>query len=199
MFKLQRVRRGVCITLLSLVTALPLAAQAADPLTVYLLKMLRDQAVSAAIESAAESTPPAAAPEARPLEGVYGISETQLRGLIDTGFVHLNERQRRDIYDSLTRMLADPKNAAARPMIIEQLAVKAAAVRGALERLEALSTDEKRAIVVDARNEFERMSGEERERMKQLLLSRVAPIPRDLNDLMLAELRGMTPAAAPVP
>lgn len=185
MFTLQRLMRAVFITLLF--AAGP--AQAAEPLTLYLLKMLRDQMATAAIESAvgnAQSAPrqPSVPPA---LTGVHGISEFQLRALIDAGFVHLTPAQRADVYDSLTRMLADPRNAAARPLIIEELAQHASAIRGAHERLASLTMAEKRAIAVDARAEYERLSPKERDQLVQLLKSRVAPIPRDLNDLLLAE------------
>lgn len=199
MSNFQRVRRGVFITLLLASAAAPLHAQAAEPLTMYLLKMLRDQMVSSALESAvngAKSAVPAPPPA---VKGVYGISEEQLRGLIDTGFVHLSSAQRAEIYASLGKMLADPKNAAARPLIIEELALKAAAVRGALERLAALTDAEKRAIAADARSEYERLPEEERSQMVRLLQMRVAPIPRDLNDLILAEFAGAQFAAAPAP
>jgi hypothetical protein len=186
MSNMQRVRRGVFVTLLFAVTAAPVYA--AEPLTLFLLKMLRDQIATAAIESAVNSaSQPAAPPPVAPaLAGVHGVDEAQLRGLIDAGFVHLTPAQRAEVYASLTRMLADPKNALARPLIIEQLAQQASAVRGAHEQLALLSEAQKRAIVADARAEYERLLPEERDQMLQLLQSRVAPIPRDLNDRMLA-------------
>jgi len=197
MFDVQRYRRGVFITLLLAFAAVPLHAQAAEPLTMYLLKMLRDQMVSSAIESAVESRPQTPASPAPSFEGIYGVSAEQLRGLIDTGFVHLSATQRSEIYGSLVKQLADPRNAAARPLIIEQLALKAAAVRGALERLQALSFEEKRAIAADARGEYERMTDEERGQMVRLLQLRLAPIPRDLNDLIRAEFSGAVQPATP--
>ncbi|MCW5576560.1 MAG: hypothetical protein KIT13_10740 [Burkholderiales bacterium] len=186
MLNMQRVRRGVFVTLLLAVTSVP--AHAAEPLTLFLLKMLRDQIATSVLESAVNSAsrpvaPPAIAPA---LAGVHGVDEDQLRGLIDAGFVHLTPAQRAEVYASLTRMLADPKNALARPLIIERLAQQASAVRGAHEQLALLSEAQKRAIVADARAEYERLKPEERDQLVQLLQSRVAPIPRDLNDLMLA-------------
>lgn len=157
MFSLQRVRRGVFITLLLATAAVP--AHAADPLTLYLLKMLRDQMATSVLESAVNSIRPATArpPAQSALAGVHGVSEEQLR------------------------VLAGPKNALARPLIVEELAMKASAVRGAYERLPA----------------------QEREQMLQLLQARVAPIPRGLNDLILAEFstvqRVAEAPAAPVP
>ena len=187
MFNRQRIRRGVFITLLLATAAAP--AHAADPLSLFLLKMLRDQLATSVLESAVNSIPPAAAKPSAPsaLAGVYGVSEEQLRMLVDAGFVHLTATQRAEIHASVMRMLADPQNALARPLIIEELALKAAAVRGAHERLSALTAAEKRAIAVDARSEYERLPAQEREQMLQLLQARVAPIPRDLSDLILAE------------
>jgi hypothetical protein len=154
---------------------------------------------TSALESAFNSLPPSVEKPATPpaLVGVYGISEEQLRGLIDAGFVHLTAAQRNAVYASLTRMLADPRNALARPLIIEELAQQASAVRGAHERLAALSTAEKRAIAADARAEYERLQPKEREQLLQLLQARVAPIPQDLNDLILAEFSAAGPAAGP--
>lgn len=203
MFNMQRFRRGVFITLLLATAAVP--AHAADPLTLYLLKMLRDQMASSVLESAVNSVPPEAAKPSAPsaLTGIYGVSEEQLRNLIDTGFVHLTAAQRAEIHASVMRMLADPQNALARPLIIEELALKASAVRGAHERLSMLTAAEKRAIAVDARAEYERLPAQEREQMLQLLQSRMAPIPRELGDLILAEFSAVQrvagASAAPVP
>jgi hypothetical protein len=185
MLILQRFTRAVFVTLLFTAGS----AHAAEPLTLFLLKMLRDQMASSAIESAVNSIPPAVekSPGANPLAGVYGFDEQQLRALIDAGFVHLTPSQRADVYASLTRMLADPRNALARPLIIEELAQHASAVRSAHERLAALSPAEKRAIAVDARSEYERLKPQERDQLMQLLKAGVAPIPRDLNELILAE------------
>lgn len=204
MFNRQRVRRGVFITLLLATAAAP--AHAADPLTLYLLKILRDQMMTSVLESAFKesafnSIPPSTAklPAQSALAGVHGVSEEQLRMLVDTGFVHLTATQRAEVHASLMRMLADPQNALARPLIIEELALKASAVRGAHERLSTLTAAEKRAIAVDARNEYERLPAQEREQMLQLLEARVAPIPRELSDLILAEFSAVQQVAgAPV-
>lgn len=189
MTTLQRCWRAALITLCCAGLAAP--AQAVEPLTLFVLKMLRDQLATAAIESAvnlATSRPPAQQPRVQALEGVHGVSEAQLRGLIDTGFVHLSPAQRNEVYASLVRMLSDPRNAPARPVIIEELARQASLARGAHERLAALSATEKRAIALDARAQFERLPQDERDQLLQVLRSGVAPMPRDLNDLILAEL-----------
>ena len=191
---LQRFTRAVFVTLLFTAGTV----HAAEPLTLFLLKMLRDQLASAAIESAVNSIPPAVEKPStsNALAGVYGVNEEQLRALIDAGFVHLTSSQRADVYASLTRMLADPRNALARPLIIEELAQHASAVRSAHERLAALTTAEKRAIAIDARSEYERLQPQERDQLMQLLKAGVAPIPRDLNDLILAEFAAAGAATA---
>ncbi|MGV3627032.1 MAG: hypothetical protein ACO1PN_05035 [Betaproteobacteria bacterium] len=189
---LQRYWRAAFVTLFCAVVVAPV--QAAEPLTLFILKMLRDQVATSAIESAvnAASAPAAPRPQLPALDGVYGVSEQQLRGLIDVGFVHLSSAQRDDVYASLVRMLTDPRNAAARPLIIEEVARQASMVRGAHERLSLLSAAEKRAIAADARSEFERLPADDRDKLLQLLRSGVAPMPRDLNDLILAELSAVT-------
>ena len=202
MSNMQRVRRGVFITLLLATVSAP--AHAADPLTLYLLKMLRDQMATSVLESAVNSMPsPAKPPVSSALVGVYGVTEEQLRMLVDAGFVHLTATQRAEIHASLMNMLADPKNALARPLIIEELALQASAVRGAHERLSTLTAAEKRVIAADARAEYERLPALERGQLLQLLQARVAPIPRDLNDLILAEFSNVQRVAgapaAPVP
>lgn len=200
---MQRVRRGVFITLLLTTAAVP--AHAADPLSLFLLKMLRDQMATSVLESAVNSMPTPTVKSSPPsaLAGVHGVSEEQLRMLVDAGFVHLTATQRDEIYASLIRMMADPKNALARPLIVEELAMKASAVRGAHERLSSLTATEKRAIAADARTEYERLSAQDRQQLLQLLQARMAPIPRDLNDLILAEFstvqRVAEAPAAPAP
>ena len=73
------------------------------------LKMLRDQMISSALESAftrqPQTTEPPPAPTA--LTGVYGVNAEQVRGMIDTGFVHLTAAQRAEVYENLMRMLAE--------------------------------------------------------------------------------------------
>lgn len=185
MFNLQRCRRGVFITLLlAMATG---SAQAADPLSLFLLKMLRDQLATSVLESAYESARPPVAAGPSALDGVHGVTEAQLRQLVDTGFVHLTAAQRAEVHASLMRMLSDPNNALARPLIIEELARKASAVRGVHERLARMNAEEKREIALNVRAEYERLPAEERGQLLQMLRSGMAPIPRDLNDLILAE------------
>jgi hypothetical protein len=119
--------------------------------------------------------------------------------LIDEGFVHLTTAQRDEVFAGVKRILDDPKNSVIRLQIIEELALKASAVRQAHEQLNNLPDERKRAIVNEAREAYVALPAEEREHMIAVLASGVAPIPRDLNEMMLAEFRSVAaqPAAAP--
>jgi len=125
----------------------------------------------------------------------YVLEDRKLRTLIDEGFVHLTAAQREEVFSGVRRGLADPKNAHLQPLIIQELALKASAVRQAHEQLNNLSYSEKKAIAGQAREEYAGMSSGERLQMIQVLQSGMAPIPRDLNDMILAEF-GRVPAVA---
>lgn len=175
------------------------AAVATDPITLILLRLLRDQIVSSSIETAIEQGSDSAPKKVAPLlfpQAPYDLGDEKLRALIDEGFVHLTAAQREEVFVSLKRALADPKNAAARPVIINELALKASALRQAHEHLNNLSFGDKRNIVTQAREEYVKLPEEERLQMIQVLQSGIAPIPRDLNDMMLAEFRSAQPDTA---
>lgn len=187
-------------------------AFSADPLTIFLLRMLRDKIISAGIESAAERATQAHSASQRPspsLPGLYGplfsgFDDAQLRRLIDEGFVHLTSAQRDEVYIGVRNIVADPKNAADVPGIIAELANKGSAVRQAHEQLNALSFAQKRRIAADAREEYEKMPLETREQMASVLRQRLVPLPSDLTDLILSEfdraraLTVVTPSVAVV-
>lgn len=178
-------------------------AFAADPLTLILLRMLRDQVISSSIQSAVESASQSAPKKAEPIvipPAPYDLGDEKLRALINEGFVHLTAAQREEVFTSVKRALADPRHAAARPVIVQELALKASAVRQAHEHLNNLSQGDKRSIATQAREEYVKLPEEERLQMIQVLQSGVVPIPRDLNDMILAEFRSAQRAvAAPAP
>lgn len=186
-------RTVVCL----LLAVWPAIASAAEPLTLLLIHILRQQLANA-IEQAIEQSqrekeqqrfviPPAP----------YDLDDTRLRALIDEGFVHLTRAQREEVFASLKKILADPANAAIRPMLVQELAVKAAAARQAHERFSRLSLPEKRALVAEARSEYEKLPPEERVQMLQVLRSGVVPLPRDLSEMMLAEFSAVETDGAP--
>jgi hypothetical protein len=196
----SRLRRLLASALLAAVSAAASAtAAAADPLTLILLRMLRDQVISSSIQSAVEGASSGAPKKIEPIiipQAPYDLGDEKLRALINEGFVHLTAAQREEVFTSVKRALADPQHAAARPVIIQELALKASAVRQAHEHLNNLSQGDKRIIATQAREEYVKLPEEERLQMIQVLQSGVVPIPRDLNDMILAEFRSAQPALA---
>lgn len=189
-------RRSVFCLLLAL---WPSVASAIDPLTLFLLRMLRDQMISSGMEAAIDS---AQRNERASIPVIprapHDLDDQQLRALIDEGFVHLSSAQRAEVFAGVKRILSNPENAAIRPYLMQELAVKASAVRQAHEQLANLSQAQKGAIAAEARAEYEKLPPDERREMFQVLQSGAVPLPRDLNDMILAEF-GRVQAAAGAP
>ena len=188
-------RRAVIGIVLMMFSSVALAV---DPLTLILLRLLRDQILTAAAKAAYESNQAPAAPPgvmvfpAHPLD----LDDGKLRALIDEGFVHLTSGQRDEVFAAVKRGLAEPKNANVRLHIIQELALKAAAVRQAHEQLNDLPQSRKYSLVTEAREEYLKLSPEERLQMIAVLQSGVMPIPRDLNEMILTEFRNVPEQAA---
>ena len=163
-----------------------------DPLTLILLRIVRDKLLSTGIESAADrvsapAKPPLSGPSTMPVLP-SGMDDVQLRRLVDEGFVQLTSAQRSEVYDSVRRILLDPNNAAEVPALIADLAVKASAMRQAHESLSNLSAARKQRIAVEAGAEYEKMPLDTREELATAIRARVLPMPVDLTDMILAEL-----------
>ena len=178
-----------------LLTAVATPAAAADPLTLILLRLLRDQLITKSLEAAWESRSawapsqqpkpePSFAMPPRPAE----LDDAGIRRMIDDGFVHLTAAQRTEVYGAVQRVLADPEHAASRAVILEELAVKAAATRHLHDQLRQLSDADKQRIAAQARAEYARLSDDERQQLLHVLRTGAVPIPRDLSDSILAEL-----------
>ena len=174
----------------------PAAAFAADPLTLFLLRMLRDQAISTAIESAARPSPSSPAAPAQPSFGPpLGASESQrLKAMIDESFLHLTPAQRESLNDSLQKMLSDSRNTSMRSEIVSEFTRQAAAIRDAHRQLSRLTESDMRRIAADARTEFARLPPEQRAQLMQALQHGVPGMPRALHDMILAEFASI-PAA----
>lgn len=165
----------------------PAVVQAAEPLTLILLHIIRQQ-IANAVENAIEQ---AQKERERPVvvipRGPHEIDDQKLRALIDEGFVHLTRAQRDEVFASAKRILAGTENTAQRAALVQELAIKASAVRQAHEHLSALSPAQKRALAIEARGEYEKLPAEERQQMMQVLQAGIVPLPRDLNEMILAE------------
>jgi hypothetical protein len=185
-------RALVCL----LLAVWPAVVHAAEPLTLILIHIIRQQ-IANAVESAIEQ---AQRERERPVavipRGTHDIDDQRLRALIDEGFIHLSRSQRDEVFASAKRILASTDNSAARAALVQELAMKASAVRQAHEQLSALSSAEKRALAIEARGEYEKLPADERQQMVQVLEAGIVPLPRDLSEMILAEF-GRVAVAAP--
>lgn len=164
-------------------------AIALDPITLGVLRLLRDQVLSSTVEAGVASATTSAPPRSAPGISMGSVpTNEQLRGLVDEGFVYLTPAQRDELYASMQKLLADPRYASARPLIVEEFARKAAAARMAHERLSKLSPEEQKQVALRTVQEYQQMPPEEAAQMLTVLRARTAPIPRELNDLILAGL-----------
>ena len=185
-------RTLVCL----LLAAWPSVVQAAEPLTLLLIHIIRQQlanAVENAIEQAQQERERAVVVIPR---GPHEIDDQKLRALIDEGFVHLTRTQRDEVFASAKRILAGTDNTAQRAALVQELALKASAVRQAHEHLSALSLAEKRALAIEARGEYQKLPAEERHQMMQVLQAGIVPLPRDLSEMILAEFGSVPPGVS---
>jgi hypothetical protein len=187
------VTAGLAVMMLAL-AFLPATASAADPFVLFLLRMLRDQALSSAIESGAT-----ALPKARALAPSIGFPQEapeaeRLRRLIDESFVHLRSQQREDLHATLLRILNDPKNAQQRAEIMAAFVAQAEGTRRAHAQLSRLSPDEIRVVAAEARVEFARLSPGEQRELLLALEHGVPGMPQTLHEAILAEFRSVPSA-----
>jgi hypothetical protein len=199
---MQRMRHVFAVMVVgSLLTIHCAPAYSIDPLTLILLRLVRDKVISAGIERAVEAgtaalASPAVVPPVTPALPL-AMDDAQLRRLIDEGFVHLTWQQRSEVYESVRAILLDPRNSWEAPSIIADLAVKASAVRQAHESLSTLSAERKRRIAVEAGEEYQGMPPETRDELASVLRARMVPLPTDLTEMILAEFDRVRERTAP--
>ena len=169
-------------------------AGAADPLTLFLLRMLRDQAISTAVEAGVAASRQPSKPEAVAVPRMAPQPATEgqwLKGLIDESFIHLGAQQREELHASLMKILGDPKYEAVRSEILAEFTRQAIAMRDAHRQLSRLSESDMKVIANEARLEFQRLPPEQRQQLVQALQHGVPGMPRALHDLMLAEFNSV--------
>jgi hypothetical protein len=189
-------RKLICIVLL----ALPTPAWSIDPILLLLLRVVRDQIITSALQAGVESAlepPPPAAPTfgyALPISPVEkGTEGEYLRSLIDESFLHLSSSQRAAVLASVQAILRDPRNAAATAQIVAEFSLTARRVREGYRQLDSLSHAEKRKLAAQAREEFRRLPPEERQQLLEAMQTGMLPVPRDLSDIMRAEFASLAP------
>lgn len=184
--------RASTVALLALCAVLAIPARAADPLLMLLLSVAKEMIWAAATrERPATPTPAEPTPPVSPAVNLYPgttVGSAQVRRLIDEGFVYLSAAQREEVFESLHKSLMDPNNAAVRASMIEHFAQRAIAMRMTQQRLANLSEPEKASLVAQFRKEVAGLPAEEVGQLAELLRREVLPLPRDLNEMLLAEL-----------
>ena len=181
---IQRVHRAIVVALLLAVAA---PATAADPIVMLLLGIAREMAFNAIRERLMAPRDPDPPPAPTVYPGTT-VEPAHVRKLIDEGFGYLSRGQREEVFESLHASLLDPKNAAVRASTIEYFADRAIAMRMAQDRLSSLSTQEKSRLAAEFRQQVADLSREETAQLAELLRRQVLPVPRDLNNMLLAEL-----------
>jgi hypothetical protein len=175
-------RKGVLFTLLFAGFVAPASA---DPVLMFLLGIARQM-----VEAHAGRSMDAPAPEVlRELPQVYpgtSVEPEDLKRLIDDSFLYLSDAQRREIFNSMHAALLDPKNAAVRGSMIEYFADRAMTVRAAQIRLSQMSWRDKQRLAGEFKAEIAALSPEDQAELGQLLRSGLLPVPKDLNQLVLA-------------
>ena len=194
---MRPIRWLVCVVLMLCSSA----AYSIDPILLLLLRMMRDHAISASVEAGVNSLRQAAPPQA-PTFGYalpttpepQGNAEQRLRTLIDESLLHLSAEQRDAVFAAMQKVLNDPQYAQLSPQILAEFTLKVRAWRESYRQLDRLSYSEKKALVMQAREEFQRLPAEQRQHLLEMLQSGMLPVPRDLNEIMLAEFSSMSRA-----
>lgn len=178
------------------------AAYSLDPILLLLVRMMRDHAISASVEAGVNSlrqeTPPQAPKFGYGLPNTpepQGNAEQRLRTLIDESLLHLSAVQRDAVFAAMQKVLRDPQYAQLSSQILADFTLTARALREGYLQLDRLSYSQKKALVMQAREEFQRMPAEQRQHLLEVLQSGMLPVPRDINEIMLAEF-DFVPAAA---
>jgi hypothetical protein len=174
----------------------------ADPLLLLLLRFARDKAVTSSLEAGVNSMRQPSSTNPTPSYGFAlptpaiprGNEEQQLRALLDENFLHLTSGQRDAVYTDMRRILNDPQNARDKSQLLAEFGLKAREVKDSYRSLDMLAQDDKRALVMRAKEEYRRMPDSERQELLDVLQSGALPIPRDLRDSMLAEFGRIAPA-----
>jgi hypothetical protein len=180
----------LCVFCAALAVATP--SFAIEPLTLLLLRMIRDQAISAGIEAGARTL--AEKPQAPPMRTwqalpalASGTEEEHLRALIDESFAYLAPHQRAAVHQSVMQVVSDPRHAAMKPQIIAEFRIKASTVRETYRMLDRLSAAEKQALATQARDHYRKLDQAQQSELLAAVRSGMLPIPRDLHEIIVAE------------
>jgi hypothetical protein len=160
--------------------------QAFDPLSLIVLRMIRDHIASAQLEAALT---PGDTQRALPVGPPPRQYPRDLEMLVDEGFPQLDAAQRKAVRDRLTEIMNDPRHAAQRDEILSEFVQRTSAARRTHEALAHLTDAQKRTIAAQAAAAYRDKDPEALQHAVDMLRSDAMPIPVDLRELMLAEFR----------
>ena len=152
----------------------------ADPLLMFLVGIAKE---IASLPSARTAPPVPDTPETYP--GTL-VEPASLRRLLDESFGYLSPSQRDEIFDALHAELMKPGNAAMRGPMIDHFAQRAREVQSAQQRLEKLSSLEKRTLAAEFQKDVKSLPDEDARQLRQAMEKGLLPVPSDLNRLLLA-------------
>ena len=178
-------RQGVVFALLCAGLVAPASA---DPILMFLIGIARDMVVDHAQKPDREKLPEVQLPDMSNVYPGTSIEPDHIRRLINDSFLYLDPSQRDEIFEALNAALLNPKNAAVRGAMIEYFADKALIVRAAQLRLAQMPWSEKERLAREFKSEIADLPPDDREQIGELLRKRMLPVPRDLNQLLLAAM-----------
>jgi len=180
-------------------------AWAIDPITLFLLNTLRNRIATAIAEHVIEEAmkPPeveryfSSGSRLTP-QDIAEVERRKLRRLIDDNFGYLSDAERDQVFAGVSKVLSDPAYESQKAEILQDFTQTARAIGETYRLLQSLSSDEKREIVAQARAQFRRMPQQEQEELADHLRARRLPLPRDLSDMLLAEVVLHKPPSAQI-
>jgi hypothetical protein len=187
------IRRLQALALVAALLWSPLVS-AIDPVMLLLMRMLRDKIITsladAAVGYALKPPDPSvvALPSPRPGIPPPGMPEPErIRFLIDNNYTYLSAPERDRVYQGMMAALDDPANAAVRGRMLDEFWQMAIAIGEAQRILERLSRSQKQEIAASAGVAFRQLPADQRQEALDLLRTSQAPIPQDLNAMLLRE------------
>jgi hypothetical protein len=172
-------------------------ARAADPITMFVLKMVGEAAISAAVD--AEAARQRALPPKPTMQGYpsgaerrvapAGSEEERLRAVIEETYTHLAPAERAQVFESIRRIVDDPANAGVRQQVLQEFIARSEQYRYAQRQLAVLSPAERDIVTREASLTFARLLPEQQQEILNALAAGIPGLPRDLGDQMLANFR----------
>src|SRR4051812_41750824 len=153
----------------------------ADPLLMFLFSVAKEVVGSAASRYANSVRKQVEVPST--MYPGTTVEPAVLHRLIQDSFLYLSEDRRDEIFEALNAELLKPANAAIRAPLIEHFAERALQVRAAQLRLAQLSTDQKKVLAQEFRQEVKDLPEEDLGPLRKAVESGLLPVPADLNQL----------------